>query len=383
MDSIWLYFKETIDNSMKKLYTLITFLVTITASAQIPAGYYNTATGSGYTLKTQLRKIIDNNSDGISGEHIAQDNGYNALYTTFMNSDKDFYFENNGTLLDMYSENPNGPDAYEYTYGVNQDDGSGGTSEGQKYNREHIVPQAVFNGNSPMKNDAHFVVPSDKYMNAQRGDLPFGKVQTANFTGSNGTKRGNNTNSGYSAGYTNTVYEPIDEFKGDIARMYFYFVTRYETSLNGWTYDMFDGSTNKGFNQTFLNILYQWHVQDPVSQREIDRNNAIYNAQNNRNPYIDNPSYVFNVWQSSLSVSDFEQQYAINLYPNPIEGNTLFIETNKALKIEIYNVLGKKIQTSNVDAINNKVDVGFLYSGVYLIKMSSDSGTVTKKIIKK
>lgn len=368
---------------MKKLYTLFAILITAVVSAQAPAGYYSTATGSGYALKTQLRKIIDNNNDGISGEHLSQDNGYAGLYDTFVLSDKDFYYENNGTLLDMYSERPNGTDAYEYTYGVNQDDGTGGTAEGQKYNREHIIPQAVFDGNSPMKNDAHFVVPSDKYVNAQRDNIPFGRVQTANFTSTNGSKRGNNMNSGYSAGYTNTVFEPIDEFKGDIARMFFYFVTRYETSLNGWSYEMFDGSTNKAFNQTFLNILYQWHVQDPVSQRELDRNNAIYNRQNNRNPFIDNPNYVLNIWQSALSVSDFEQQYAINIYPNPIDGNTLYIDTNKAISVEIYNVLGKKIITTNVDALKNKVDVGFLYSGVYLIKLSSDSGSVTKKIIKK
>ncbi|MGJ8593417.1 MAG: endonuclease [Aquaticitalea sp.] len=368
---------------MKKLYTFITILITATVVAQVPAGYYNTATGSGYALKTQLRKIIDNDSDGISGEHLSQDNGYAGLYDTFILSDKDFYYENNGTLLDMYSEKPAGTDAYEFTYGVNQDDGSGGTAEGQKYNREHIIPQSVFNGDSPMKNDAHFVVPTDKYVNGVRGNLPFGRVLNANFTSTNGTKRGNNNNSGYSAGYSNDVFEPIDEFKGDIARMYFYFATRYETSLSGWSYDMFDGSTNKAFDQTFLNILYQWHVQDPVSQRELDRNNAIHDQQNNRNPFIDNPAYVFNVWQSALAISEFEQQNAINIYPNPIDGNTLYIATNKAVSVEIYNVLGKKIITTKVDTINNKVDVGFLYSGVYLIKLSSNNGSITKKIIKK
>ncbi len=383
MDFTWHCSKRRNKTPMKKLSILIVILITTSLSAQIPAGYYTTATGSGYTLKTQLRKIIDNSSDGISGEHLAQENGYSALYTIFLNSDKDFYFENNGTLLDMYSESPNDADVFEYTYDLNQDDGSGASVEGQRYNREHIVPQAVFNGNSPMKNDAHVVVPSDKFVTAQRGSLPFGRVQNANFTSTNGSKRGNNINSGYSAGYSNDVFEPIDEFKGDIARMYFYFVTRYETSLNEWSYDMFDGTTNKAFNQTFLNIMYQWHVQDPVSQREIDRNNAIYNAQNNRNPFIDNPNYAVNIWQNALSVSNFEKQNAINLYPNPIDGSLLYIETKNALSVEIYNVLGKKIITANVDAIKNKIDVGFLNSGVYLIRLSSSSGSVTKKIIKK
>ena len=137
-----------------------------------------------------------------------------------------------------------------------------------------------------MKSDAHFVVPSDKYVNAQRGNNPFGVVENATLTTTNGSKKGNNLDSGYSAGYTNTVFEPIDEFKGDIARMYFYFVTRYEDNLTSYSYDMFDGSSNKSFDDTFLNILYTWHLQDPVSSREIDRNNAIYTRQNNRNPFI-------------------------------------------------------------------------------------------------
>ena len=208
---------------MKKIYSLLALLLFSIGFAQIPAGYYDTATGTGYTLKTQLYNIIKGHND----------QGYAGLYTTYATSDIDIYFENNGTMLDMYTENPAGPDNCEYTYGVNQDDGSGGTAECQKYNREHIIPQSVFSSATPMYSDAHFVVPSDKYVNAQRGNYPFGVVNTgASFqTYSNGSKRGQNLNSGYSAGYTGTIFEPIDEFKGDIARMYFYFATRYENEV--------------------------------------------------------------------------------------------------------------------------------------------------------
>ena len=61
----------------------------------------------------------------------------------------------------------------------------------------------------------------------------------------------------------------------------------------------------KVFDQAFFNMLYQWHTQDPVSQREIDRNNAIYDYQSNRNPFIDNPEYVDEIWVNVLSVDDF------------------------------------------------------------------------------
>ena len=120
---------------MKHFYiTLIFLITTFTLAAQIPSNYYSSATGSGYALKTQLKNIINNSNDGLSPEYQSTDLGYSALYTTFVNSDVDIYFENNGTLLDMYSENPTGADAYEYTYGTNQDNGTGGTAEGQKYN---------------------------------------------------------------------------------------------------------------------------------------------------------------------------------------------------------------------------------------------------------
>ena len=370
---------------MKHIYYLLIFLFSITLTAQ-PANYYTSATGTGYTLKTQLKKIIDDVNDGLANEYVSVDNGYGYLYTTYESSDRDIYYENNGTVLDMYSENPTGTDAYEYTYEIeipdDRDSGSGGTSEGEYYNREHIIPQSVFDSNAPMRGDAHFVVPSDKYVNAQRGNLPFGKVQTANYTSTNGSKRGNNLNSGYSAGYSNDVFEPINEFKGDIARMYFYFVTRYEDGLTGFNpYDMFDGSANQALTQTFLNILYTWHIQDPVSQREIARNDAIFVEQNNRNPFIDHPEYVQSIWGSLLS-NDQTIAKEFKIYPNPTKGNYINIETKEELEVEIYDVLGKKVLTGNMTSQNNTLNVVSLRKGIYVIRLISEDTSITRKLIK-
>ena len=284
---------------MKQVYLTIAFLIaSVTAFAQVPSGYYNSAIGTGYTLKTQLKDIIDNNSDGLTPEYQSTDPGYSALYETYKTSDADNYYENNGSVLDMYTENPSGTDVKEYDHDTDRDPGSGGSAEGQFFNREHIIPQSFFSQSTPERSDAHFVVPSDKYVNNQRGSFPFGVVQTPNATYTNGSKRGNNLNSGYSAGYSNTVFEPIDEFKGDIARMHFYFATRYEDDIPTYTasYDMIIKSSQQVYTDTFLSILLQWHAQDPVSQREIDRNDAIFAVQNNRNPFIDNPSYVNTIW---------------------------------------------------------------------------------------
>jgi endonuclease I len=80
-----------------------------------------------------------------------------------------------------------------------------------------------------MVSDAHFITPTDG-KNGQRSNYPHGTVGSATWTSLNGSKVGQSSVAGYSA----TVFEPIDEFKGDIARMYFYFVTRYENTVSGY-----------------------------------------------------------------------------------------------------------------------------------------------------
>ncbi|REC75811.1 endonuclease I [Chryseobacterium elymi] len=259
--------------------------VFIFASAQAPAGYYDNAAGhTGAPLKTALKNIIKQGH---------QDHGYGGLWTGYATTDRDFFYENDGTILDIYSENPNGPDSYAYTVGTNQCGSSGYNSEGDCYNREHIVPQSLFSSAGPMVSDIHFIRATDGKVNGMRSNYPFGKVQTASFTSDNGSKLGNSA----SPGYGGTVFEPIDAFKGDVARMIFYFVTRYEAELPGFsTGNMLGGSTYPGLQTWELNQLLAWHVMDPVSPEEISRNNASYTYQGNRNPFIDNPSYAEQIW---------------------------------------------------------------------------------------
>jgi endonuclease I len=356
-----------------KFYLIVTLLIVSFSFGQIPAGYYNTATGTGYTLKTQLYNIINDHNDRT----------YAGLYTTYLTSDKDFFYENNGTLLDMYTENPTGAEC-EFTYGVNQDDGTLGTSECQRYNREHLIPQAVFSSATPMYSDAHFVVPSDKYVNGQRGDLPFGKVNVANQTYTNGTKRGSNLNSGYSAGYSGTVFEPIDEFKGDIARMLLYFAVRYENLVSSWSYPMFNGTSNQVFTSNAINVLLTWHNDDPVSTREISRNNAIYTRQSNRNPFIDHPEYAMSIWGSLLSNTVFEPiENSVSIYPNPSNEQRITIESENEIEtIQLINLNGQLImEIQKPTKVNNTYSVNDIPDGFYIVKLSSEKGTINKKVI--
>ena len=355
---------------MKKIHLLFALFFTILSYSQ-PGGYYNSASGSGYVLKTQLYNIIKGHND----------RGYSGLYTTYTTSDKDLYYENDGTMLDNYTENPTGAEC-EFTYGTNQDDGTLGNNECERYNREHIIPQSVFGSATPMYSDAHFVLPSDKHVNAQRGDLPFGKVNVANWTSTNGSKRGSNLNSGYSAGYSGTVFEPIDEFKGDIARCILYFATRYEDLVAGFNFSMFNNTSNQVFTPTFLNILLTWNQLDPVSTREIDRNNAIYNRQNNRNPYIDNNSFVTSIWGLPLSTNSFNSITNVSIFPNPSNNHKVNIQTEAIIDdIQLITINGQLIQEIKKPvSVNATYTLENLPQGFYFLKLFSNNNSVTKKI---
>ncbi|MDX6187911.1 endonuclease [Flavobacterium sp. Fl-318] len=319
---------------MKKSYSSFLLLVfTIAGFAQIPSGYYNTATATGYTLKTQLYNIIKDHTN----------NGYAGLYTTYQTSDVDNFYENDGTVLDMYSENPSGKDPYNYSTGTTQRCGNYSV-EGDCYNREHIIPQSVFNEQSPMVADAHFITPTDGKVNGMRSNYPHGVVNAPTYTSKNGGKLGPNSTSGYSG----TVFEPINDFKGDIARMYFYFATRYENTVSGYSYAMFDGSSNKVFTTVFLNILLQWNAQDPVSAREIARNNAIYARQNNRNPYIDHPEYVNQIWGGGTSPSGDTQAPTIPTSLASTSKTAVSIALSWTASTDNVNVTGYDVYANNV-----------------------------------
>lgn len=279
---------------MKKTVLFIPILLLAgLAHAQIPNGYYDDAQNlNGYQLKTAL--------SGITGNGYIN-HSYNDLWDVYYDSDVDIYYENDGTVLDVYSENPDGADPYVYNFG---DDQCGNYSgEGSCYNREHLMPQSWFNESAPMKSDAQQVYPTDGYVNGQRGHLPFGEVDNPSFTSGNGSKKGPNVYD-FSGAYTGNVFEPIDEFKGDIARVYFYMATRYEDQIGSWqnandgSQNTLNGSSDQVFNNWTLAMLIDWHEQDPVSQRELDRNDAVYDFQGNRNPFIDHPEYVAMIWES-------------------------------------------------------------------------------------
>ena len=244
--------------------------------------YYRSAYGlSGSALKAQLKSII---TSGHSGQ------GYGGLWTMYKTSDVvPAGVANAGKLWDMYSNTSvdGSTAAYWYTVGSNQCGNYSG--ERSCYNREHTWPKSNWGGsdsNTP-GTDGHHITPTDGYVNGRRGNEAYGEVGTATWTSENGGKLGS-ARSGL--GFSGTVFEVIDIYKGDHARMHFYTSVRY---YGDSLFQSGDWSNSGAKLKPWYNtMLRAWHASDPLHQKEITRNNAVHAWQGNRNPFIDYPELV-------------------------------------------------------------------------------------------
>ncbi|MBI2427803.1 MAG: endonuclease [Ignavibacteriales bacterium] len=254
------------------------FAQTGTGLPTSPSDYYESAYKlSGTALRAALHTIVKNHTV-VS---------YSSLWTHFQTTDK----KPNGKVWDIYSDIPGGTPPYEFTFVSNQCGNYNG--EADCYNREHSWPSSWFNDVSPPYSDLFHLYPTDGYVNNRRSNYPFGKVNAPTWTSLNGSKLGPNT----SPGYTGTVFEPIDAYKGDLARSAFYMSVRYYTEDASW-------STSAGTNKSellawYASLLFSWHEKDTVSQKEINRNEAIYGIQKNRNPFVDHPEFAAEIWSTS------------------------------------------------------------------------------------
>lgn len=341
-----------------KLTLLFLFVLLVnSAIAQLPTDYYKEAQNKkAYELKTALHNIIK--------DHSAQ--SYSSLWDFYKTYELDNYYENDGSILDIYSENPNGTDPYNFVKSSDQCGGSGYKVEGDCYNREHSMPQSWFKKDRPMVSDVHHIFASDGKVNSYRGNYPFGIVGSATKTTKNGSKLGN---SSANLGYSGTVFEPIDEFKGDIARAYFYMATRYENKVASWENNMnsadavFNGTSDQVFENWVLDMLLAWHKQDPISQKEIDRNNAAFTFQGNRNPFVDNPGYVDCIWKNecnNLPVVNKDSCPVVKFAhssQNPTWYETIFEgDTSMAKEYYVYRLVGDTVLAGKEQSKLMKLD---------------------------
>lgn len=326
------------------------------AFSQIPPGYYDDASGLyGEELRAALQQIINN--------HEVQTNA--SLWQHFQSADSKM----NGKVWDMYSDVPGGTPAFEFTFVVDQCGNYSG--EGDCFNREHSFPQSWYNDFAPMSTDLFHLYPTDAWVNAQRGNWPFGTVNNASWTSSNGSKRGSCSFPGYSG----TVFEPIDEYKGDFARSYFYMLTRYMNLVSSWETPMLEGNTFSGWANA---MLLQWNFLDPVSQKEIDRNNVVYSIQGNRNPYIDRPEFVQYVWDTGVSIT-LETAKSVDWW---YSNSTLHVNSQikENITVEIFNVMGQKVSQTTILDGESSVALN-VQSGVYLAVMQLNNGPEVMRFI--
>ncbi len=309
---------------------LVFLLLSAPASADPPPGYYDPAASlTGPALQAALHDIIDNHTN-IS---------YDAIWLAFFTTDD----RNGNEVWDMYSDIPGETPPYEYTLGDDQNQGGSASGEGESYNREHSWPKSWFNDASPMNTDLFHIVPTDTYVNSKRGNEPYGEVSNPTWTSTNDSRLGPCSYPGYSG----TAFEPIDGYKGDFARNYFYMATRYLGEDTGWPGSaMAIGAVLTDWAEK---MLIGWHISDPVSTKETDRNEAVYDIQNNRNPFIDHPEYVLMVYDpTSVEGGEFQMVSAL-LYqnvPNPFCGMTTIrftLPEVTMVSITVYDISGKLV----------------------------------------
>ncbi|MDR2979520.1 MAG: endonuclease [Bacteroidales bacterium] len=267
---------------MKKIITLtVIFSWCLAIFSQIPAGYYYSANEkSGNELQQALSNIIDNHRTVT----------YASLWQHFYQTDT----KGDSIIWDIYSDNPQNVNSYDFIYSIDQC-GQVGSGEGHCYNREHTFCQSWFGGGTGAPySDLFHIYPVDGYINSTRNNYAYGIVTSPQRIFSNGSKYGKNQAD--NAPYVNS-FEPIDDYKGDIARSFFYMAVRYMFEDENFVAE--SPMTYQSQLQPWaLKMFMDWHLLDPVSGKERDRNNAIYRIQQNRNPFIDYPELARKIWGS-------------------------------------------------------------------------------------
>lgn len=274
------------------LFVLTTFAKTVTPAASLPDYYANIDGKSGTTLFNAVHVIAKQGYSSL---------GYDGLYDAYRHTD----LRDNGKVWDMYSD---------CSWNLSSDRCGSYKDECDCFNREHSIPKSWFGGSTSGPGcDIFHLIPTDGKVNGMRSNYAYGEVSSADYN-YQGSKKGSaknitivngNTiagNEGATISFSGTVFEPRDEYKGDIARGYMGALLRWATDRaftesEGSKFFTTNFSTGSfGLTKYGVALLMKWHRQDPVSQKEVDRNNGIQQTQGNRNPFIDYPYLAEYIW---------------------------------------------------------------------------------------
>lgn len=334
----------------RNISLVLMILISMQVTAAVPSGYYNNAQNkSDQALMSALHQIIKGHTK----------RGYDQLKTDFKTTDC-----NGNIIIDRYSDS-------QFTY----DTDFCGTynSVGDCYNREHSIPNSWWGGSSSdtAYTDLHHLIPTDGWVNSERGNLPFGNC--ANGTPKGTGKRGTCTFSGYNG----TVFEVADEYKGDFARMYFYFAVRYMTRISSYTSGLgnvvFTSGNYKCLTTWAINQLLEWHRNDPVSTLETTRNDAVYGLQRNRNPFVDYPELVEYIWGNMQGNAWNSGSTPTPTLTSPTNGSTVNVGTNTGNGVsKTINVSGSNLTKALTVSVSG---TGFTVTPTSITAANANAGT--------
>ena len=336
----------------RNISLVLMILISMQVTAAVPSGYYNNAQNkSDQALMSALHQIIKGHTK----------RGYDQLKTDFKTTDC-----NGNIIIDRYSDS-------QFTYGTDFCGTYNGV--GDCYNREHSIPNSWWGGSSSdtAYTDLHHLIPTDGWVNSERGNYPFGDC--ANGTPKGTGKRGTCTFSGYNS----TVFEVADEYKGDFARMYFYFAVRYMTRISSYTSGLgnvvFTSGNYKCLTTWAINQLLEWHRNDPVSTLETTRNDAVYGLQRNRNPFVDYPELVEYLW-GNMQGNAWNSGSTPTPTPtltSPTNGSTVNVGTNTGNGVsKAINVSGSNLTKALTVSVSG---TGFTVSPTSITAANANAGT--------
>ena len=252
-----------------RIFNLLSLLVLAAgARAEAPQGYYKSLDGlSEAELKNAVYELIHN---------FTRVSSYSALPSYFQRTD---VYPDSKRWWDMYSDIP----LYAPSF--------------TGLNREHSFPKSWWGGSTSVGAyvDLNHLYPSEAAANMAKSNYPLGELAPAEKPKfDNGISKVGYPSTGQGGG-CQWVFEPDDEYKGDFARTYFYMATCYQDLTWKYTY-MVSQNLYPTLTGWAAKMLIDWHRRDPVSDKEMNRNDVVYSIQNNRNPFIDHPELAEYLW---------------------------------------------------------------------------------------
>lgn len=293
-------------------------LISTLSIAAIPAGYYHFAKNKS---KSELKTALKNVSTPLRVFEYGSGPGFTweGFYYTDRRSDS--------TVVDIYSNVVRKQTSY---------------SAVNEMHIEHSFPKSWWGAHENMAyKDLFHLYPADAVTNMTKSNLPLGEV-TGTPTLDNGvSKVGKN---GFGTSYADNCFEPADAYKGDFARSYLYISSIYEDFSQLWQSPMLNNNLYPVWKPWAIDLLLKWHQQDPVSTKEITRNEAIYQIQGNRNPFIDYPALAEYIWGADTT----------SIFPFPTETQAYLISPRRGMAIDFGTIMtnDSRTETLHIEGAN-------------------------------